>query len=93
MPQLAYSSLGVLTRGDSAVSPFVGNGALVGVLTRAARGAALVVGEAGAGKSRLLAEVARCHAATGTDVPAETEARLFSTSPPWASKLWLISSA
>ena len=70
MPQPASSNLSVLTRGNAAFSPFVGNAALVGVLTHAARGAALVVGEAGAGKSRLLAEAARRRAAAGTDVVA-----------------------
>lgn len=52
------------------MGPFVGNGALVSALAAPVRGAAILVGEPGAGKSRLLAEAGRRRLAAGTDVVA-----------------------
>jgi DNA-binding CsgD family transcriptional regulator len=48
-----------------APGPFVGDGTLADALSRAERGAAIVIGEPGAGKSRLLAEAARLRRARG----------------------------
>jgi DNA-binding CsgD family transcriptional regulator/tetratricopeptide (TPR) repeat protein len=48
--------------------PFVGNGVLVDAMAASARGATIVLGEPGAGKSRLLAEARRRRQAGGTDV-------------------------
>ena len=60
--------LGIFAGREPATIPFVGNGALVDALALRTHGATLVLGEPGAGKSRLLAEARRQRQFRGTDV-------------------------